>query len=80
MFGSKIHNRVSPQVIAGSLAMTVARTGRRVTGAEVVVVMTAEAMTEVAAVAHPPVWGKSDHPRRYHCTLLKINNAHRPEN
>lgn len=59
--------------------MTLARTGQRVSGAEVVGVMTAEAMTEVAGAAHPPVWGKSDHPRRYHHTLLKINNAHRPE-
>ncbi len=59
--------------------MTVARTGLRVTGAEVVGVLTAEAMTEVAVAAHPPVWGKSAHPRRYHHTLLKINYAHRPE-
>ncbi|XP_067221680.1 TATA-binding protein-associated factor 2N isoform X5 [Chanodichthys erythropterus] len=48
------------------MAMMVAQTGLRVTGAEDVgvligVVMTAEAMTEVAEEAHPPVWGPRDY-------------------
>ncbi|XP_016419590.1 uncharacterized protein LOC107749052 isoform X3 [Sinocyclocheilus rhinocerous] len=54
--GLKVDMRDAMKVIAGGLATKVARTGRRVSGAEVVGVMTAEAMTEVAAVAHPPVW------------------------
>lgn len=64
----------SPQVKPAGMAMMVAQTGLRVTGAEDVgvligVVMTAEAMTEVAEEAHPPVWGKFGHPRRYYSTL-----------
>lgn len=64
----------SPQVKPAGMATMVAQTGLRVTGAEDVgvligVVMTAEAMTEVAEEAHPPVWGKFGHPRRYYSTL-----------
>lgn len=47
---------------AADLEMMKALTGLRVTGVGGVEVMTAEAMTEVAAEAHPPVWGKSAHP------------------
>ncbi|XP_077063692.1 TATA-binding protein-associated factor 2N isoform X6 [Siphateles boraxobius] len=48
------------------MAMTEAPTGPRATGAEDVgvltgVVMTAEASTEVAEEAHPPVWGPRDY-------------------
>lgn len=58
------------------MAMTEAQTGLRATGAEAVgvltgVVMTEEASTEVAEEAHPPVWGKCAHPRRYYCTRMK---------
>lgn len=58
------------------MAMTEAQTGLRATGAEDAgvltgVVMTAEASTEVAEEAHPPVWGKCAQPRRYYCTRMK---------
>lgn len=64
----------SPQVTPAGMAMMVDQTGLRATGAEDVgvligVVLTVEAMTEVAEEAHPPVWGKCGHPRRYYSTL-----------
>ncbi|XP_073779182.1 TATA-binding protein-associated factor 2N isoform X4 [Danio rerio] len=46
---------------AADLEMMKALTGLRVTGVGGVEVMTAEAMTEVAAEAHPPVWGPKDY-------------------